>query len=213
MIPSIKSIFFICIFSLCGSNAHAETNLFGTDTKSQKQSTSELIEALKSGNHIIYMRHGLTTRKDKNRDTSLIDLTRCETQRNLTEAGKAQVKHLGQVIKSLNIPIGKVKSSPYCRTKDTAKAVFGEFEVDDNLRFSMALHSKESDMLGKYLFDSMLASNDIERNTIYVGHTANLKDGLGIWPKPEGVMVIFKKVGNTIIFKGMIKPDDWPTLK
>ena len=48
----------------------------------------------------------------------------------------------------------------------------------------------------------MLASNDVRTNTVYVGHTANLKDGLGVWPKPEGVMAIFKKQGNKIIFKG-----------
>lgn len=176
-------------------------------------SEQALIETLKAGGHIIYMRHGLTTRKDTNRDKSLVDLTRCETQRNLTEVGKAQVKHIGGMIKSLNIPIGEVKSSPYCRAKDTASAVFGDFDIDDNLQFSMAMESKQSERLGKYLLDAMLASHDEQRNTVFVGHTANLKDGLGIWPKPEGVMVIFKKENDKIIYKGMIEPDYWLNIK
>jgi phosphohistidine phosphatase SixA len=138
---------------------------------------------------------------------------RCETQRNLSEAGKHQVQRLGMIIKSLNIPIGKVRSSPYCRTKDSAQAVFGKFEVDEKLQFSISMNSKESTILGQYLANSMLASSDGKQNTVYVSHTANLKDGLGVWPKPEGVMVIFKKEGNKIILKGMIKPDDWPTLQ
>lgn len=208
MKPSIKIAFFFSLifFSQHYANANTETPLL----QSKTQTTATLIAALKSGNHIIYMRHGLTTRKDKHLDKSLTDLTRCETQRNLTEAGISQVEKLGRTIKALNIPIGSVKSSPYCRTKETAQAVFGDFDIDENLRFSMALHSKESTMLGQYLLDSMLATNDLEKNTVYVGHTANLKDGLGIWPKPEGVMVIFKKEDNKIIYKGMIKPNDWP---
>jgi len=177
------------------------------------QPPHKLIEALKSGGYIIYMRHGITTRKDKNRTKKAIDLTRCETQRNLTEEGRTQVTRIGAVIKSLNIPIGKVKSSPYCRTKDTAKAVFGDYEVDELLAYSMAKLEKESAMLGQYLHDSILAANDKKNNTVFVGHTANLKDGLGVWPKPEGVAVIFKIEKGNVIFKGMIKPDDWPLLK
>ncbi len=202
----IKFFLVIHLFFLYENSVNAETKV------PDEQSTSALIQGLKSGGYIIYMRHGITTRKDKSRDKSLIDLTRCETQRNLTEAGKSQVENLGLLIKSLGIPIGQVKSSPYCRTKDTASAVFGEYKIDEKLRFSISMHSKESEVLGKYLLDSMLASNDIEKNTVYVGHTANLKDGLGVWPKPEGVMVIFKKEGDKIIFEGMIKPDDWPKL-
>lgn len=179
------------------------------DIQSAVQPPHELIEALKSGGYVIYMRHGITTRKDKNRSKTSVDLSRCETQRNLTEEGRIQVEHLGQIIKSLNIPIGKVKSSPYCRTKDTAKAVFGEYEVDDLLAFSMGKLEKESAMLGKYLYNSILTSDDTHKNTVFVGHTANLKDGLDIWPKPEGVSVIFKVKEGKIIFKGMIQPNDW----
>lgn len=203
---TLSTISIVSVFLLFGNYAFADVETPET------LSETALVQALKSGNHIIYMRHGLTTRKDKNRDKSLIDLTHCETQRNLTEAGKSQVKLIGSMVKSLNIPIGKVKSSPYCRAKDTAKAVFGDFDVDDNLKFSIAMENKESDMLGKYLLEAMLASHDEKRNTVFVGHTANLKDGLGIWPKPEGVMVILKKEGGKIIFKGMIKPDYWLNL-
>lgn len=171
-----------------------------------------LIEALKTGNHIIYMRHGLTTRNDVNRDRTFIDLTRCETQRNLSEAGKAQAQHIGMAVKTLKIPIGTVTASPYCRAKDSARLVFGEFQVDENLGFSLAMPGEESARLGQYLLDSMLASDDVEKNTVYVGHTSNLKDGLNVWPKPEGVMAIFKKEGNEIVFKGLIEPDDWPKI-
>jgi len=186
--------------------------LSATEIVSDVKSAQILIEEIKAGGHILYMRHGITKRKDKNRNKTPVDLTSCETQRNLTEEGKKQVKRIGAIIKSLSIPIGKVKSSPYCRTKDTAKAVFGEYEVDEKLAYSMSKAQKESEMLGNYLKNIMFKSDDVVRNTVFVGHTANLKDGLGIWPKPEGVVVIFKKEGNKLVFKGTIKPNEWPTL-
>ena len=59
----------------------------------------------------------------------------------------------------------------------------------------------------------MLNSKVSTKNSVFVGHTSNLRDGLGIWPKPEGVIAIFKKRGNSLVFKGVIKPDDWSDVK
>lgn len=181
--------------------------------RSDIQPAQELIKNLQKGGYIIYMRHGATERKNKKRNKKLVDFNRCETQRNLSNAGKKQVKRIGQIIASLHIPLGKVKSSPYCRTKDTASAVFGDFDIDEQLAFSIGKVTAESKALGEYLHQSMLNSVDKNKNTVFVGHTANLKDGLGVWPKPEGVVVIFKNEGNKIIYKGIIKPNDWPEIK
>jgi len=188
-------------------------HLNATEVISDIKPAQILIQDIKLGGHVIYMRHGITKRKNKNRNKALIDLTKCETQRNLTDEGLEQVKQIGKVIKSLAIPIGKVKSSPYCRTKDTAKAVFGEYDIDEKLAFSISKAHEESQMLGLYLRNAMLKNYDASRNVVFVGHTANLKDGLGVWPKPEGVVVIFKKEKNKIVYKGMIKPSDWLSLK
>ncbi len=98
-----------------------------TSLAEQIYSTSELIHKLQSGGHIIYMRHGKTTKKKVKRDKKAIDFSRCETQRNLSVEGRTQVKEIGIAMKTLNIPIGDVTSSPYCRTIDTAKAVFQVF--------------------------------------------------------------------------------------
>lgn len=196
--------------SLFGLFVMAAGFIHAQPAESDIQPTDQLIKSLQNGGHIIYMRHGITTRKNKNLKKKLIDLERCETQRNLTAEGEKQVKRIGRTIAALNIPIGKVTSSPFCRTKHTAQAAFGKFEIDDNLAFSMAKEQKESTRLGQHLHGQMLATKGQSKNTVFVGHTANLKDGLGVWPKPEGVAVIFEARNNKIIYKGMIKPDDWP---
>jgi phosphohistidine phosphatase SixA len=175
----------------------------------ETQTASMLIDALKKGHYIIYMRHGLTDPAVGQRDTSEIDFENCRGQRNLSKEGHSQVEGIGVAIRILEIPIGDVRSSPYCRTKDTAQAVFGRYVVDDNLRFSFTLRSSESELLGQYLHDSMLASDQGKGNTVYVGHTSNLRDALNVWPKPEGAMAIFEKEGGVIVYKGLIPPTIW----
>jgi phosphohistidine phosphatase SixA len=156
------------------------------------------------------MRHGATHRKGISRDQKQIDFSRCETQRNLSDEGIIQVNKIGKSFESLQIPVSSVHSSPYCRTKATAQAVFGHYQVDEKLAFSMAKEEKESIELGQYLYNAMLQANTSKGNAVFVGHTANLKDGLGVWPKPEGVAVIFQTQDGKVVYKGMIKPTDWP---
>jgi phosphohistidine phosphatase SixA len=174
---------------------------------SEVLSTPDLIKALQSGGHIIYMRHGETdvSQKDKTRDS----FDDCSSQRNLSEVGRTEVAKIGKSIKHLKIPIGHVTSSPYCRTKDTAKLAFGDFDIDPKLQFSISKNKKEAKKLGEDLVSMMLDTQNTDKNKVFVGHTANLKDGLGVWPKPEGVMAIFKKQDGKIVFKGMVRPDEW----
>jgi len=193
----------LALLPLCSSVA--------TESLVVENTTLNLINKLQSGGYIIYMRHAKTNRKQANRNTQQLDFDNCATQRNLSDEGISQTKLIGKIIKELNIPIGEVRSSPYCRTKDTANYVFGEHIIDPNLAFSMGKLAQESKKLGLYLLNAMLASTDVTANTVYVGHSANLRDGLGVWPKPEGVVVIFKKTGNEIKYIGMIRPEQWLT--
>jgi phosphohistidine phosphatase SixA len=58
----------------------------------------------------------------------------CSTQRNLTEKGRAEARAIGEAIRELNIPIGKVRASPYCRTVETAELAFGRAEKTSDAR-------------------------------------------------------------------------------
>lgn len=192
-------IFIICCFS---------TAAWATRVETQLQSVPQLIKALQSGGHIIYMRHGATDHKQK--DSKRSDMYNCKTQRNLSVQGIQESKKIAQAIKSLAIPIGKVFSSPYCRTRDTAKIIYKDSIIVDELQFSISKNKQESERLGKHLYEMMWETNNTKTNTVFVSHSSNLKDGLDIWPKPEGVAVIFKKSRTGLIYKGMITPDAWP---
>lgn len=182
---------------------------FHGQAEDSNQTTNSLISDIRKGGHIIYMRHGATNHDQK--DTNRKDLSDCSFQRNLSAEGIVELQRIKASFQHLSIPIAAVKSSPYCRTKDTASIVFGAYKVEKNLQFSISKDEQESRELGQKLVNMMLNSDTVSGNVVFVGHTSNLKDGLGIWPKPEGVMVIFQKSGQELKYKGMIMPEHWPT--
>ncbi len=182
--------------------------VFAGQVSTQLHTPAQLIKALQSGGHIMYMRHGPTLRDQK--DASNNPLKSCDNQRNLSPDGRAAVAKIGASLKALNIPIGGVFSSPFCRCKDTAQLVFGDYKVIDDLKFSLTKNKAESKQLGDTLYSLFENSPITAKNQVFVGHTSNLREGLGVWPKPEAVVVVFQKHKGELIYKGMIKPYEWP---
>jgi virginiamycin B lyase len=86
-----------------------------------------VVNLLREGGYVIYFRHAATDRTQT--DT---DLSKCETQRNLNEEGRAQSTAIGEAFRTLQIPVGRVIASPYCRTQDTARLAFGNYEKADS---------------------------------------------------------------------------------
>ncbi|MEM6494359.1 MAG: hypothetical protein AAF650_08265 [Pseudomonadota bacterium] len=92
-------------------------------------SRGELIERLQQGGHILLIRHERTEVPSREDDWSA-DPGECRVQRNLSIAGLAGARETGVVLRALDIPVGRVLSSPMCRSADTARLMFGTgFEV------------------------------------------------------------------------------------
>jgi phosphohistidine phosphatase SixA len=82
-----------------------------------------LLEALKAGGLIIYFRHASTDFGQN--DEQMTGYEDCARQRNLTDPGRAEARAIGAAIKRLSLPIGEVLASPFCRTMETARLIFG----------------------------------------------------------------------------------------
>jgi phosphohistidine phosphatase SixA len=80
---------------------------------------------LAKGGYIIYMRHGRTQYDQielerTNRANGSWSLDRCETQRQLSEEGRAEMKATGEQFRAARIPLDKAFSSRYCRATQSA---------------------------------------------------------------------------------------------
>src|SRR3989442_7484098 len=84
-------------------------------------------ELLRGDGQVVLMRHAVTTPGVG--DPAGFRLDDCATQRNLTDAGRADAKRLGAVFQGRAIPLSRVPSSPWCRCLETARLAFGRPEV------------------------------------------------------------------------------------
>ncbi len=75
-------------------------------------------QALQEGGLVILMRHSLAPGIG---DPRGFERGRCETQRNLSAAGRAQAEAAGRAFRERDIPIAAVYSSSWCRARGTAE--------------------------------------------------------------------------------------------
>ncbi|HVF65489.1 MAG TPA: histidine phosphatase family protein [Casimicrobiaceae bacterium] len=80
-------------------------------------------DALRRGGYVIYFRH--TSTDFSRNDAQMKSFEDCANQRPLTDAGRDEARAIGAAIKRLAIPVGDVLASPYCRTMETARLIFG----------------------------------------------------------------------------------------
>ncbi len=82
---------------------------------------------LRQGGCVVLMRHAQT--EPGVGDPPGFTLGRCETQRNLSAAGRAQSGRVGEAFRREDIAIAAVRSSAWCRCTDTARLAFGRYTV------------------------------------------------------------------------------------
>ena len=83
----------------------------------------DLVAALRNGGYNIYFRHVATdwSRSDDLRQAG--DWLDCDPtrMRQLSDAGRADARAIGEGMRGLGVPVVEVLASPYCRTMETAR--------------------------------------------------------------------------------------------
>ena len=123
--------------------------------KNNVYASDKILDSLKEGKKIIFIRHSLAP---GNGDPDNFNINDCTTQRNLSKNGVIQSKKIGFFFEKNKIKIDKVLSSEWCRCKDTAKFAFESFKTFNPLNsfFSSKFQkNKEKQMidLSKYLIN------------------------------------------------------------
>lgn len=185
------------------------TKAFGAGKVTPKLTDeNKIINELQQGGYVIYLRHHATNKNEEDKDKK--NLKKCNHQRNLSEEGRQGSKEIGQAFKKLSIKVSKVISSPYCRCIDTGKLAFGDVIVNNDLHFSIGVDQKERKRRSASLNKLLNTPPEAGLNTVIISHTANLKEAVGIWPKPEGVMHIFKpRASQSFTYIGKLEPETW----
>lgn len=168
---------------------------------------AELLPELQRGGHIIFWRHPATDFGDN--DSRMKSYRDCGGQRNLVDRGRQDARSIGIAMRALAIPIGRVLSSPYCRTIETAELAFGHSEVVTEARYAKA---GESGAEGNAQLRELLGARPEQSNTVVVGHGAPFYV-LTQLRLAEGEIAVLRPLGHTFEILGRIKPEDWAALR
>lgn len=137
-------------------------------------STQDLSEKLAAGGLVILMRHERTNVPSRGDDYSR-PANDCNAQRNLSPAGVAGAAETGVAIRAIGWPIGRVLSSEMCRATETARFMFGRYEIEPRLMHHDNTPERTVTVAGQEL-NALLA--DIPRggkdNTVLVSHIGNI---------------------------------------
>jgi len=170
------------------------------------------IRELRQGGFVIYFRHGETGSAGADRAPDMRD---CSTQRNLNDAGRVQVRRMGEDFRRLAIPVGKVLSSEYCRCWQHAEAMFGKgsYEIVEALslpRSYPAVTAEDRKLKTEALRALLAALPTSGTNTVLVSHGNNVLMLTGIHPNTQGEAVIFRPDGKGGFARiAAVLPDDW----
>jgi phosphohistidine phosphatase SixA len=165
-----------------------------------------LIDALRAGGLVVYLRHAITDRAQI--DTG--DLSRREGQRNLSAEGRAQAEAIGRAFARLGLPIGAVLTSPVFRARDTAELAFGtdRTRIDGVLTADDYTHDPR--LLAERIAETRrrLTLRPASGNDILVGHIVPLGmvlgRSLGQAEFAEGTLALFRPGGTEPALMGFL---------
>ncbi|MBC7609943.1 MAG: histidine phosphatase family protein [Polaromonas sp.] len=185
----------------------------GGSAHSQTPGAEIMLRELKKGGLVLFMRHGETGPAYADRAQAVIG--DCSTQRNLNAQGRQQNEKMAQAMKVLRLPVGKVLASDFCRSWQTAEALFGKtgYTVTTKLTVPMSYPSvspADAELNNQNLNALLSEKPAAGSNTFLVSHGINVLLATGYHPNVQGEVVVFRPDGNGKYSRmGSLLPEDW----
>lgn len=147
--------------------------------------TETTVTDLRKGGYVIMFRHGATD--DSQKDIYPLDFSDMKAQRQLSTKGRETVAEIGQALRKLGIPIGRVLTSRLNRATETGKLLSGkDVEMVDALTDSgagvataMANPSGTNQKAGAAIRNLVNTPPQGGTNILLVTHKTNFADAFG----------------------------------
>jgi phosphohistidine phosphatase SixA len=189
----------------------------GDDEEAERPATpatpglpARVLDQLREGRSVLVFRHATTENASFEQEV----LGDCAQQRGLSEPGREEARRIGRAIRAAEIPIGDVRASPMCRTRDTAKLMFGRVTVDRDL-VTPGMVGEEADDMRRVRILRRLADTPPSGagNTVLVTHTGNIGGAFDNESVLESGALLFKPDGDgRPSAPTRIDPDAWEVL-
>jgi phosphohistidine phosphatase SixA len=178
---------------------------------STNAASTTLGDQLQRGGVILVIRHAATDHSKPDQDP--VDLKDCRTQRNLSAAGRRDAGLIGQGVRRLEVKVGAVLSSVFCRTRETAKLAFGRATVSGALLNTVVAEHDAKWRRQITAARRLLGTKPTPgRVTVLVTHGSVVADTTG-QTLEEGETLVFRPLGSSKFrLLGRILPRRWASL-
>jgi broad specificity phosphatase PhoE len=151
-----------------------------------------LVAALRDGGYNIYFRHAATDWSQNDQVTQAGDWDSCDPgrMRQLSEAGRQTAGAIGDAFRALQVPVGQVFASPYCRTIETARYM----RLAERARRRLARRPPAG------------------MNTVLAAHGNVLVTATGVYPQEAEAIVFRPADDGSYAFVARIAPGQWARL-
>src|SRR5882724_13479543 len=165
---------------------------------SQPASVEKQLPDLRNGGYVLFIRHPKTNPDQA--DTDPLHLDNVKAQRQLTDEGRKQAKALGEALRALKIPVGKVVASKFHRAQEAAKLLdVGEVTASvDVTEGGLVVSPRENQRRAKALRQLLATPPAKGKNLVIVSHKPNLQDAAGkeFGDLGEAEVVVFQPLGD-----------------
>jgi broad specificity phosphatase PhoE len=178
---------------------------------SSRAAESPLGDPMRRGRVVLVIRHAATDFSKPDQDP--VDLKDCRTQRNLSADGRRDARLIGQGARRLRLRIAAVLSSPFCRTRETARLAFGRATVSSALLNTITADHDAAWRRQIRAVRQLLGSKPAPgRVTVLVTH-GSVVDATGLTLE-EGETLVFRPLGGSRFrLVGRILPRAWAVLR
>lgn len=168
--------------------------------ESANLSDMQLINMARDEGVVFLMRHALAPGMG---DPQNFDVNDCKTQRLLSEEGRIQARMVGEKFRQSGLESARVKSSQWCRCKETARllnlGVVEEIQFLNSFFDTPEREGPQTTALRKWLFHQASSSG-----LILVTHQVNITALTGVVPSSGELVVIRLKKPFAIEVVGTI---------
>ena len=158
---------------------------------------------LGDGMHFAMMRHALAPGGGDPQGFRLDD---CATQRNLSAEGIAQAGRIGQAFRAAGITAADVRTSQWCRCRDTATGLdLGP--VMDMAALNSFFSNRQDGPAQTQALRDWLMEADLTRPVVLVTHQVNITGLTGIVPASGETLVLRREADGAVTVAARVRID------
>lgn len=166
-------------------------------------------ERLRRGGLVLLVRHARTV--PGTGDPPGFRLDDCATQRNLSEAGRAEARAIGAELRRRRVPVERVMTSAWCRCRETAELLgMGPVERIEALDSFFSDRARAGERTAA--LRAFLAAWRGPGNAVAVTHQVNVTAATGVFPV-SGELVVVEPASGAAILRLVPTGRDDPALE